>query len=124
LDKSQYFYRTVVFSRLGEQVALADVENPDQRTELEPWFAVVISLADGKHTLQELLDYLAASYRGNVPPDLEKTIDSVIDRLNEGKLLQFSEKPVALPYYLEHPIEEMDLNKAKKLIAEDGYSQH
>jgi ABC-type transport system substrate-binding protein len=124
LNKSQYFYRTVIFSRQGDQVALADIENPELKKELEPWFAVVISLADGKHTLQELLDYLAASYHGAAPPDLEKTVDSVIERLGEGKLIQTSDKPVELPYYLDYPIEEMDVEKAKKLIAEDGYTQH
>lgn len=124
MNKTLYFYRTVVFSREGDQVALVDIEIPTLKKELEPWFAVVISLADGKHTIQELLDYLAARYQGAAPPNLEETLSSVIERLSEGKLIQTSDKPIALPYYLEHPIEAMDIKKAKQLMADDGYTQH
>ena len=124
MDKTQYFYRTVIFSREGEQVALVDIENPSLKKELEPWFAVVVSLADGKHTLQELLDYLAARYQGSAPSNLEETVSSVVERLSEGKLIQTSDTPIALPYYLEHPIEAMDVEKARRLMAEDGYTQH
>lgn len=123
LNKAKYFYRTVIFTRKAGIVALANIDNPLETTALEQWLGVVISLADGKHTLSQLLDYVGSQYQ-QVPPNLEDTIESVIERLTESKMLQLSEQAVDLPYYLSAPIEQLDIEKAKKLIKEDGYILH
>lgn len=123
MDKSQYFYRTVVFTRKAGIVALADINNPQETTKLEDWLGVVISLADGKHTLKELTDFMRQQYQ-QVPERLEDTLESVVERLLESKMLRLSENAVELPYYLASPIEQLDIEKAKKLIAEDGYTVH
>lgn len=123
MDKSHYFYRTVIFTRKAGIVALADINNPSESTALEEWFGVVISLADGKHSLQELIDFMAKQYPQK-PERLEDTIESVIERLVESKMLKLSEKAVELPYYLAAPIEQLDIEKAQKLIKEDGYTVH
>ncbi|MCW8865942.1 MAG: hypothetical protein OQK09_10020 [Colwellia sp.] len=123
MDKSQYFYRTVVFTRKAGIVALADINNPQESTKLEEWFGVVISLADGKHTLQELIDFMAKQYPQK-PERLDDTLESVIERLLEGNMLKLSDTAVELPYYLAAPIEQLDIEKAQKLIKEDGYSVH
>jgi len=123
LNKSQFFYRTVVFTRKAGIVALADIENPQESTELEEWFGVVISLADGKHTLEELTAFMRQQYK-QIPTSLEDTLESVIERLIEGKMVKLSEKAVELPYYLAAPIEQLDIEKAQKLIKEDGYTVH
>jgi len=123
LDISQYFYRTVIFTRKAGIVALADINNPQESTELEEWFGVVISLADGKHTLDELTAFMRQQYK-QIPTSLDDTLESVIERLIEGKMLKLSEKAVELPYYLAAPIEQLDIDKAHKLIKEDGYTVH
>lgn len=123
MDKSQYFYRTVIFTRKAGIVALADINNPQETTKLEEWFGIVISLADGQHTLGQLIDFMRQQYT-QVPERLDDTLDSVIDRLLESKMLKLSEKPVKLPYYLASPIEQLDIEKAKKLIVADGYTVH
>ncbi len=123
MDKSQYFYRTVVFTRKAGIVALADINNPQESTKLEEWFGVVISLADGKHTLQELISFMAQQYPQK-PERLEDTIESVIERLLEGNMVKLSKDAVELPYYLDAPIEQLDIEKAQKLIKEDGYTVH
>jgi uncharacterized coiled-coil protein SlyX len=123
LDKSQYFYRTVIFTRKAGIVALANINNPQESTKLEEWFGVVISLADGKHTLQELTDFMAKQYQQK-PERLDDTLESVIERLLEGNMLKLSESAVELPYYLAAPIEQLDIDKAQKLIKEDGYTTH
>jgi len=123
LDNSQYFYRTVIFTRRNNRVALADVYHPEDSTPLDDWLGTVISLADGSHSIQELVDYMGKQYPVQ-PPDLEKTLHSVIERLQEGNLLKLSDGPVALPYYLSEPIENLDLEKAKKKIKEDGYEKN
>ncbi|MGV2873303.1 hypothetical protein [Colwellia sp. E150_009] len=123
MDKSHYFYRTVIFTRKAGIVALADISNPTETTALEEWFGVVISLADGKHTLQELTDFMAKQYQQK-PDRLDDTLESVIERLVESKMLKLSTQAVELPYYLAAPIEQLDIDKARKLIIEDGYTVH
>ncbi len=123
LDKSHYFYRTVIFTRKAGIVALADISNPTETTALEEWFGVVISLADGKHTLQELTDFMAKQYQQK-HERLDDTLESVIERLVESKMLKLSTQAVELPYYLAAPIEQLDIDKARKLIIEDGYTVH
>jgi len=123
MDNSQYFYRTAIFTRENNQVELVDINNPENTTPLDQWIGVVVSLADGKHSIQELIDYMTGRYQ-QAPDNLEKTIHSVIERLQEGKIIQLSDKAVELPYYLASPIEELDREKALELIKEDGYTQH
>ncbi|PCH97088.1 MAG: hypothetical protein COB83_03290 [Gammaproteobacteria bacterium] len=123
MDKSQYFYRTVIFTRKAGIVALADINNPQESTKLEEWFGVVISLADGKHTLQELTEFMVKQYPQK-PTSLEDTLESVIERLLAGNMVKLSKQEIELPYYLAAPIEQLDIEKAQKLIKEDGYTVH
>ncbi len=123
MNNSQYFYRTAIFTRKDNQVALADINQPDNTSPLEDWMGIVVSLADGKHSIQELIDYMAGRYQ-QVPDNLEKTLHSVIERLQEGQIIQLSDNAIELPYYLASPIEELDRDKALKLIKQDGYTQH
>lgn len=124
MDKSQYFYRTVVFTRKDGETALVNIYNPAETTPLEPWLATVVSLADGEHTVEELIEYMVGQYPSGVPSDLEKTLDSVFERLMDSGFIKLSGTKVTLPYYLADPIEDLDLEKAKQLIQEDGYTQH
>jgi hypothetical protein len=121
MNTAQYFYRTAIFSRENNVIALVDIEHPDKITPLEDWMGTVLSLADGRHTISQLISFMSSRYQ-QAPVNLQETIVSVIERLQEGKLLKMSEKSVELPYYLAFPIEELDIEKAKQLIKEDGYS--
>jgi hypothetical protein len=123
MNNSQYFYRTAIFTRKDNQVALADINQPDNTSPLEDWMGIVVSLADGKHSIQELIDYMTGRYQ-QAPDNLEKTLHSVIERLQEGQIIQLSDNAVELPYYLASPIEELDREKALELIKQDGYIQH
>ncbi len=123
MDLTQYFYRCAVFSRKDNVTALADVYEPNNRTELDEWLGSVLSLADGKHTVQELFDYMASRY--DTPPEnLTETLHSVFERLIDGKMIQLHASAIDLPYYLAAPIEELDLEKAKLAIEKDGYVFH
>jgi len=123
MDNSQFFYRTVIFTRHGEKISLANIDNPKQTTPLDEWLGIVISLADGQHSIQQLLDFLAVQY-AEVPDKLQETVHSVIERLTDSNMLKLSAEAVELPYYLNSPIEKLDLEKARKLIKEDGYTVH
>jgi hypothetical protein len=123
LNNSHYFYRTAIYTRKNDEVGLVDIEQPDNVTPLDEWLGLVVSLADGAHSIQELLDYVSSRY-SSAPANLEETVHSVIERLQEGNLIKLSESPVTLPYYLAEPLELLDIEKARKLIAEDGYTLH
>lgn len=90
---------------------------------LEPWLGRVFLLADGSHTVQQLIDLLIGHYGGNPPPTLAKTVDSVIERLHDSKVIALSNEPVTLPYYLTLPADELDKERANRLMLEDGFEQ-
>ncbi len=123
MEKTQYFYRCSIFTRKDGQIALADLHNPDNTTVLDEWMGTVLSLADGLHTLQELIDYMKSRYE-TPPENLEDTLHSVLERLIDGKMVQLNDSKVELPYYLASPVEELDVEKAKELMEKDGYVYH
>ena len=121
MNNEQYFYRTTIFTRRDNQIALADINEPDHVTPLDDWLGTVVSLADGHHSIQQLIDYMGTQYPQS-PANLEQTLHSVIERLVEGKLIGLSDSAVKLPYYLAQPIEDLDLKVARTQIEEDGYN--
>lgn len=125
MDTAQYFYRNSIYSKIKDKVSIIDFGNPEQnRQELDPWFATIFLLADGEHTLDELYLNLAQKYSNSPPESLLKTIHSVVERLVETRLIVLTKKKTELPYYLSIAYEEMDLKKAKKLIADDATLYH
>ena len=122
MDTSQYFYRTVVFSKLGDKVSLVDIHNPENEAlAFEPWLGVVVMRADGQHTIRELIDSIAGQYQGEPPHDLQHTLQSAIERLAETGVVKLHDKPVELPYYLSLPVENLNLEQAKQSMADDGH---
>ena len=55
--------------------------------------------------------------------ELERTLESVMDRLTETEVIKLSDDPVPLPYYLTLPAERLDIELAKQLMADDGFSK-
>lgn len=121
MDKSKYFSRTKVYTKQEDKVALLDKEDLNKTIPLEPWLSLVFSLADGRHTIGELIVHLESRYGGQPPADLHKTIASVIDRLLNMDALQLSDEAILLPYYLELPHEDQDIEKAREFMLQDGY---
>ena len=125
MDKSQYFYRIAVFSVQEDKVSLLDANDLSAKTSpLEPWLGLVVSLADGQHTLQQLIEHLAGRYDGTPPAELERTIESVIERLTETDVIKLADQAVILPYYLSLPAEKLDMEMARQLMTDDGYFQN
>lgn len=124
MDTTKYFFRTAVYGTESDKVYLIDIHNPDAKMEsLEAWLGVVVSLADGQHTIAELIDYLASQYQGAVPDNLNDTLISVFERLEGEGAVKLSETPVMLPYYLAEPVQKLDIERAKRLMLDDGYIQ-
>ncbi len=122
-NRSKYFSRTVVYAKRDDEIVLVDMHDASMTESLDPWLSKVLVLADGTHTVQELIDFVGRQYGDNPPPSLPATIDSVIERLHEGKTIAFSDEPVELPYYLSIPADEQDADLANRLMAEDGFRQ-
>ena len=121
MDTSQYISRCVVFSKSGDKVSLVDLHNPDAEPFVyEPWLGLVVTLADGQHTIGELISYAAQHYASGPPSGLDATIESAIERLSETGTVRLSEEPVELPYYLTLPAERLDVPRALQLMEEDG----
>ncbi|NOQ73956.1 MAG: hypothetical protein GQ574_18265 [Crocinitomix sp.] len=120
MEDSTYFYRNVTFSKVAEKIYLIDIFNPDDDPEeLEGWLGMVLLLADGQHTIAELVTYLATRYTGSPPPNLKDTIESVVKRMSENKFIMLTDIKTDLPYYLSLPYERLDIEKAKKMMTED-----
>ena len=124
MANSQYISRCVAFSKKGDQVSLVDLRNPEAETPAyDPWLGLVVSLADGQHTVAELITYAAQHYPEGPPDGLAATIESAVKRLSETGTVHLSDEPVELAYYLMHPAERLDVPKALHMMAEDGYAE-
>jgi len=121
MNKTQYFYRTAVFSRRNDEVTLIDLKDPEGSPPLETWLGSVVTLADGQHTLDDMFQYISAQYRTGAPDNLDETLKSIVDRLKDTGVIRFADKKVTLPYYLDVPYEQQDLKKAKELMIKDGF---
>jgi len=121
LNKDKYFFRAVIYALQKDKVLLVDTKNPKNSTSLDAWLGRVVALADGQHTIQEMIDYLGSQYPNGAPENLAETIESVIKRLEETHVIHLSDEPVELPYYLAMPANEQDPEKAKALIEKDGF---
>jgi len=120
MDTTQYFYRNVIFSKEGSKISIINIHNPDdERQELESWFGLVVHLADGQHTVDQLFQFLSGQYNGSPPANLEQTIHSVVERLTDSRFIVLTEEATELPYYLSLPYEQLDLEKARNLLAQD-----
>lgn len=124
MDRSQYISRRVVFSKQEDKISLIDLHDPEAEAHTyEPWLGLVVSLADGEHTIAELIDYSSQYYKDEAPDDLARTIESAVERLAETGTVMLSSEPVQLPYYLSLPAERLDVTKALRFMAEDGYTK-
>ncbi len=120
---SKYFARTVMYARQGDAVVLVDVANGRKTKPLDPWLGRVFLLADGSHTVDELKLFVSRQYGGRSPAGLGETLDSVIERLVESKIIALTDEVVRLPYYLSRSADEQDLDEARRLMQEDGFEQ-
>ena len=120
MDTTQYFYRNVIFSRKESTISIIDIHNPDnERQVLESWFGLVVHLGDGQHTIDQLFQFLSIQYKGAPPENLEQTIFSVVERLTDARFIVLTKEPTELPYYLSLPYEQLDIEKAMNLLAQD-----
>ena len=120
MNTKQYFYRNVIFSKQGNTISMIDIHYPEKNKEkLDTWFGMVLQLADGQHTLDQLYQYISTLYNGSPPENLKETLHSVVLLMTNSKLIVLTKNKTELPYYLSLPYEMLDIEKAKNLFKED-----
>lgn len=121
MDHSHYFTRTTVYRVEKEAVSVVDVHDNNTITPLDPWMGAVIALADGQHTVAQLIQHMTGQYPGGAPDNLVDTIESVIKRLTDSGVLKLTLIPETLPYYLSMPLDAQDPKIATELMINDGF---
>lgn len=121
MDHAQYFKRNTVYKVEDDTVSLVDVHENNTVTPLDPWMGTVVSLADGQHTVDQLIQYMAGQYPNGAPENLGDTIESVIKRLTETDVITLTPEPTALPYYLNQPMDDQNPKVATELMTNDGF---
>lgn len=124
MDKSSYFYRTLVYKKEDDKILLIDKEKLDKTIPLDPWLGLVVSLADGQHTIEQLTEHIKNQYKDAPPINLKETVESVLERLIESKAIALSDSPYKLPYYLAVPQEEQNPAAAIEMMIQDGFLKH
>lgn len=121
MEHTYYFKRNAVYKVNGDEISVVDLKDNNNLTTLDPWMARVVSLADGQHTIAQLIQHLSTQYPDGAPEKLVETIDSVISRLTENDVIELTMRPSLLPYYLRLPIDEQDPKQATEMMIRDGF---
>ena len=123
MEHAHYFKRNTVYKVEGENISVVNVQENNDLTQLDPWMAMVVPLADGQHTIDQLIQHMTGLYPDGTPDNLIETIESVISRLTESEVIELTARPSLLPYYLRIPIDEQDPKQATEMMINDGFIQ-
>lgn len=121
MSHDKYFKRCTVYRMENDGISIIDVHDNNSVTPLDSWMGVVVALADGQHTVAQLLQHMRGQYQNGAPENLVETIDSVVQRLVDAGAIALSDTPAELPYYLSKPIDEQDPKLATELMVNDGF---
>ncbi len=121
MDHKHYFKRNTVYKVEANTISVVDVHEDNTVTPLDPWMGVVLSLADGLHTVAELIQRMAAQYPDGAPDNLVDTLESVIKRLTDTDVIELTLRPSILPYYLRIPMDDQDPKQATDMMINDGF---
>lgn len=123
MEQHYYFKRSAVYKVEEDSVSVVDVQNNNALTPLDPWMARVVMLADGQHTVDQLIQHMTMQYPQGAPDNLVETIESVITRLTDSDVIELTVRPSLLPYYLRLPMDEQDPKQATEMMLKDGFIQ-
>lgn len=121
MEHEYYFKRNAVYKVDGDDISVVDVKDNNNLTALDPWMARIVLLADGQHTIDQLIQHMTAQYSDGAPSNLIETIESVITRLTENEVIELTMRPSLLPYYLRLPMDEQDPKQATEMMIRDGF---
>jgi len=123
LNHAHYFKRNMVYRIESDSVSAIDVQESNSTIPLEPWMGVIVTLADGQHTIAELIQHMARQYPDGAPENMVDTIESIITRLIKSNIIELTPRPTMLPYYLRVAFDDQDPEEATKKMIQDGFIQ-
>lgn len=121
MDHKKYFTRKLVYTNKENKIALIVSFDPPTAQALDPWLGTVVALADGKHTIEQLIGHLSSKYTLGAPGDLQQTIESIVNRLVEADVIQLSSEAQTLPLYLSTPFEKQDYQLSMEQMLKDKH---
>ncbi|TPE44096.1 hypothetical protein [Pontibacter mangrovi] len=121
--KDMYFVRLARWDWLNQDMIHVVDNNAPRMITMDPWPQLIYLEADGQKTVSEFVYDMASKYGKEqpIPDELDSTIIQMIKSLLDDKLIELSTKIRKLPYYIDLPQSKQDLNKANKLMIEDGF---
>ena len=90
---------------------------------MDEWPQQIYLDADGQKTIAEYILWMANQFdRGKIPEGLDQEMIRMIeDLIKDGEMIRLEKEKVSLPYYLNKPKSEQDIDKAYELMLNDGY---
>lgn len=121
-NRDKYFVRTLQWDWLNDtMIHLFDNKAPRMIT-MDEWPQQVYLDAVGQKNTGEYILWMANQYRrGEVPETLDKDMIELIENLVSDGMIEWRDEKTILPYYLDGPKSEQDIDKAYELMVEDGY---
>jgi hypothetical protein len=118
--REKFLRRNARYDLLGDQVVVADPRQPRMVT-LDPWLERIFEMADGEHTVDQVIEYLGNGYEGGAPAGLDQQITEIVNRLADAEFVELVAEPAPLPFYLSEPVSKQDPKKAKAAMLKDGF---
>ncbi len=115
-----YFRRIARFDLVDERVVVFDAKQPRVIT-LDAWPELVFQMADGEHTIQQMIEHLGEQYEDGVPVGLSDQIIATVKQLIDEGILELASGSQVLPSYLSIPVSEQNPEKEKAAMIRDGF---
>jgi len=121
--EDRFLQRICRFSQAGGTLLVLNSDHNPSVIPLSPWDTIVFLAANGNTTVGQLIRGTARQYRRqqDVPENLDKVILDIIERmLKDFRIVELSDSPVELGYYLSMSIDKQDEYKADAQRRKDG----
>ncbi|MCI0638175.1 MAG: hypothetical protein L0Y72_25025 [Gemmataceae bacterium] len=115
-----YFRRTARFDLLNGHIVVADPKQPRMVT-LDPWLELVFQMADGEHTIDQMIVHLGKGYEGGSPAGLDQQVLDIVNHLVAEGFVELVANSTTLPFYLTEPVSKQDAAEAKAAMLRDGF---
>jgi hypothetical protein len=123
--KDRYFYRTCRFTLVDQDIRVLNSAHNPQVILLDKWEASVYGLANGQVTVRQLVMSTARQYekaQQEVPKQLDQFLLNILERfVKDYRIVEWSDQPQSLPYYLSLPIHLQDERRAQQQMWKDRF---
>ncbi len=123
--KDRYLHRTSRFMRVGKELKVLNSDHNPSVIPMTPWEEHVFMRAVGDMTVSQMIRDIEAQYKASqkVPENLDKVLLDLLEVLiKDRRIIELSETPVTLPYYLSMPIHLQDEKKAREMMQRDNFT--